>query len=74
VEYAPTRVTEGKRKALIIIGHVAVRAGGHGRVCALAENVCEKCAGRICANETAFLDPGGEKPPVLKECRLELAH
>ncbi len=39
----------------------------------LAENIHEKRASGICSDETTFLDPGGEKRPVLKECRLELA-
>jgi len=50
----------GKEKSAHRDRTCAIRAGGNGRVRALAENICEKRAGGIRADETAVLDTGTE--------------
>src|SRR5437016_4042400 len=50
----------------------ALRAGGHGGVRKVDENVCERRADRVCADQTAVLDACGEKCPTLKDPSYEI--
>jgi len=40
--------TRGPRKALILLGHIAVRASRHGGMCALAKDIFAGCQSNLC--------------------------
>ena len=55
VEYAADAVTEGKKKALIVIGHVPSEQAGDEGVRVVAAGIYQGCADRVCADEAAVL-------------------
>jgi len=60
VEYAADAVTEGKTKALIVIGHVPSEQAGMEECAQWLKTFVKKRAGGICADEATVLDTATE--------------